>query len=65
MLLQRTKNRPYGHRFHIDNAVDTLSESETSVAVVIAKLPTGEKCTGKTLQHYASRLRNNPVAMAL
>ena len=57
MLLQRTKNRPYGHRFveRIDDAVDTLQR--VGDFVVIAKLHTWEKVHRQTLQHNAGRLR--------
>jgi hypothetical protein len=30
----------------------------------LSSSPLEKKCTGKTLQHYASRLRNNAAALA-
>jgi hypothetical protein len=51
---------------HIDNAVDTLERVRDFSRRRHCQAPhLREKCTGKTSQHYASRLRNNPVAMAL
>ena len=47
---------------HIDDAVDTLERvGDFSRRRHLPSSPLEKKCTGKTLQHDASRLRNNQL----